>query len=485
MTSLEEPWDLLVVGGGTAGIVGAKTAARLGARVALVERERTGGDCLWTGCVPSKALLAAASRAAGARSASALGVHVEGVRVDLAEVLGHVNATISAIEPQDSPHALRAAGVVVLHGNAEFTGPTTVEVDGMRHAFRQALIATGGTPSMPEVPGLAESAPLTSDTVWDLAALPARLVVMGGGSIGCELSQAFARLGSSVTLIEAAPRLLTHEDPDAAALVHAALERDGVTVMTGHTAALVKGGNGEAGIVVVDGPHGAADVPYDSLLVAVGRSPRSHDLGLDRAGVGIDPRGFVAVDRRLRTSNPRVWAAGDVTTMPQFTHLAGVHSALAAANAVLGLRRSLDLSAVPRVTFTDPEVASVGVATWSDGRRAPAVETVYHANLDRALADGRPDGFTRLALGKRGRIMGGTIVGPRAGEALAEVTVAVKHRLTATDLATVTHPYPTYADGVWNAAIAVAEARLATPSARRATRALVVLRRSLRGRVAR
>lgn len=252
----EGPWDLLVIGGGTAGIVGAKAAAKLGARVALVERARTGGDCLWTGCVPSKALLASAARAADSRSASALGIHLTGVRIDLTEVFAHVRATIAAIELQDAPAALRGARVPVLHGEARFTEPTTVEVDGQRHSFRQALLATGASPAIPSVPGLAESGPLTSDTVWELTALPERLTVMGGGSIGCELAQAFARLGSKVTLTEAAPRLLPHEDPDASALVQASLESDGVRVLTGHLATVVHGSPGRPGVLGARRPVG-------------------------------------------------------------------------------------------------------------------------------------------------------------------------------------------------------------------------------------
>ncbi len=482
MSASNPPWDLLVIGGGTAGIVGAKTAARLGARVALVERDRTGGDCLWTGCVPSKALLAAAGRAAEARNAGALGVHVTGVRVDLAEVLGHVRATIAAIEPQDSEDALRAAGVYVLHGNAVFTGPATVEVDGHPHHFHHALLATGGTPSVPPVEGLAESVPLTSDTVWELTSLPTRLIVMGGGSIGCELGQAFARLGSQVTLVEAAPRLMPREDPDAAALVHAALERDGVQVLTNHRAMAVRGAADGAGVLAVANSGGPHDIAYDALLVAVGRRPRSRDLGLDRAGIALDDRGFVTVDDRLRTSNPRVWAAGDVTPLPQFTHLAGAHGSLAASNAVLGLRRATHISTVPRVTFTDPEVAAVGAATWSDTGAQPTTVTRHHADVDRALAEARTDGFARLTLGRRGKILGATIVGPRAGETLAEVTLAVRHGLTATDIAAATHPYPTYGDGVWNAAVSVVQGRLDGPTVRRATGALVALRRALAGR---
>lgn len=480
MTAPSQPWDLVVIGGGTAGIVGAKTAARLGARVALVERGRTGGDCLWTGCVPSKALLAAAGRAADARHAASLGVHVSGVRVDLAEVLRHVRATIAAIEPQDTPAALAAAGVHVISGTAVFTSRSTIDVDGERVDFHHALVATGASPAVPPVPGLVDAAPLTSDSVWDLRVLPDRLVVMGGGSIGCELGQAFARLGAQVTIVEAAPRLMPREDPDAAALVHATLERDGVEVLAGHRAVAVHGEPGAPGGLVVDDGTGERTVGYDALLVAVGRRPTSGGLGLKTAGVEVDERGFVRVDARLRTSNPRVWAAGDVTPHPQFTHLAGVHGSLAASNAVLGVRRRVDLSAVPRVTFTDPEVAAVGAASWAEeGAEEPRTVTREHVDVDRAQAEGRTDGFTRLVLGRGGRLLGATIVGPRAGESLAEATLAVQRGLTATDLAGVTHPYPTYGDGTWNAAIAVVQGRLAAPRTHRLLAALVAVRRAL------
>ncbi|GAA4697524.1 Pyruvate/2-oxoglutarate dehydrogenase complex, dihydrolipoamide dehydrogenase (E3) component [Promicromonospora umidemergens] len=479
MTAPHQPWDLLVVGGGTAGIVAAKTAARLGARVALVERDRIGGDCLWTGCVPSKALLAAAGRAAEARRAATLGVHVSGVESDFAEVMRHVRSAIAAIEPQDTPEALTAAGVHVIQGDAVFTGPTSVDVDGHRTSFHQALIATGGQPAIPPVRGLAEAEPLTSDSVWDLDTLPRRLAVMGGGSIGCELGQAFARLGSHVTLVEMAPRLLPREDPDAAALVHAALVHDGVDVLVGHQAVTAHGQPGSAGTLVVDDGAGERKVSYDALLVAVGRRPGSGGLGLDAAGVDVDPKGYVTVDAQLRTSSARIWAAGDVTPHPQFTHVAGVHGSLAASNAVLGVRRRVDASAVPRVTFTDPEVAAVGTPTWAhDGGPDPRTLTREHVDVDRAQAEGRTDGFSRLALGARGRILGGTVVGPRAGESLAEVTLAVRKRLTATDLAGTTHPYPTYGDGVWNAAISAVQDRLAAPTTRWLLTGLVALRRA-------
>lgn len=481
MTASNQPWDLLVVGGGTAGIVAAMTAARLGARVALVERDRIGGDCLWTGCVPSKALLAAAGRAAGTRHAAGLGVHLSGVRVEFTEVMRHVRAAIAAIEPQDTPEALTAAGVHVIHGDAVFTGPTSVAVGGDVVDFHHAIVATGGQPFVPPVPGLAEAGPLTSDSVWNLESLPRRLVVMGAGSIGCELGQAFARLGSQVTLVEAMPRILPREDPDAAAVVQDALVRDGVEVLAGHRAVAVRGRPGGPGELDVEDGSNERELAFDALLVAVGRRPRSDKLGLGVAGVDTDSQGFVTVDARLRTTTPRIWAAGDVTPHPQFTHVAGVHGSLAATNAVLGLRRRADLSAIPRVTFTDPEVAAVGAPTWTDdGGAPPRTVTRDHADVDRAQAEGRIDGFSRLALGARGRVTGGTVVGPRAGESLAEITLAVRKGMTAADLAGTIHPYPTYGDGVWNAAIAVVQDRLAAPATRRLLTGLVALRRAWR-----
>ncbi|MGV8979109.1 MAG: dihydrolipoyl dehydrogenase family protein [Cellulomonas sp.] len=478
MTDVQQTWDLIVIGGGTAGIVGATTAAQLGARVALIERDRTGGDCLWTGCVPSKALLAAAGHAAAARHGASLGVSVSSVVVDFSAVLRHVRSTIAAIEPVDSPVALEAAGVSVLHGQARFAGPGTVEVDGRPVAFTRALIATGGEPAIPPVPGLVAARPLTSDSLWELEELPDRLVVLGGGSIGCELGQAFARLGSRVTLVEALPRLMPREDPEAVALVHAALERDGVEVLVGHRAVAVHCEPGRPGQIVLDVGGEQRTIDYDALLVAVGRRPRSAGLGLENVGVEVDQRGFVIVDDRLRTSNPRIWAAGDITPHPQFTHLAGVHASLAASNAVLGLRRAVNLSAVPRVTFTDPEVAAVGEASWSSGdERAPLTVTRHHRHVDRAVAEGRTDGFTRLVLGSRGRIVGATVVGPRAGESLAELTLAVRKGLTSTDLAGTIHPYPTYGDGPWGAAVSVFQERLAAPRVQRLTAAVIRLRR--------
>ncbi len=464
----DEPWDLLVVGGGTAGIVGAKTAARLGARVLLVERDRTGGDCLWTGCVPSKALLAAAGVAAAARNGHRFGIDVAEVSVDFARVMGHVRATIQHIAPIDSIEALEKASVTVSTATARFTGPDSAEVDGTPVRFRQALVATGASPAVPPIPGLSDVEFLTSDTVWGLTELPADLVVLGGGSIGCELGQAFARLGSRVSVVEGAPRILPREDPLAAAELARVLVDDGVDLLTGSGVASVEPTGPGSGVLHLESGR---QVPFSCLLVAVGRAPRTRGFGLDAAGVDVDDRGFVVVDDLLRTTNPRIWAAGDLTGHPQFTHTAGVHASLASSNAVLGVRRKVDLTAVPRVTFTDPEVAAVGIET---DRPPSGLRTIdwAHAHVDRAVAEGASGGFARLVIDKKGRVLGATVVGPRAGETLGELTLAITRGLTTRDLAGVTHAYPTYNDGPWNAAIADVQDQLERPATRRALGAL-------------
>ncbi|MPQ97980.1 NAD(P)-binding protein [Modestobacter sp. I12A-02628] len=460
--------DLLVIGAGTAGLVAARTAAALGARVLLVERDRFGGDCLWTGCVPSKALLAAAEAAAAVRGAARFGLHAEVTGIDTAQVMASVRRAITAIEPDDAPQTQHAKGVRTATGDVAFTGPDTVTVDGEPLRFRRAVVATGSHPVLPDVPGLADADPLTSDSLWDLTGLPGRVAVLGGGAIGCELGQAMARLGVQVTLVEPGPRLLAGEDPAAAALVQAALVRDGVDVRTGRHATGV-----EAHRLHLDD---GATVTFDRLLVAAGRAPRTDGLGLAAAGIQRDERGNVRVDAQLATTNPRVWAAGDVTGHPRFTHLAGVHGSLAAGNAVLGLRRSVRLDAVPRVTYTSPELAAVGAPTAEDAER-PAGHRVLsqsHEHSDRAVTDQRTDGVTRLVVDGRRRVVGATVVGARAGESLAELTLAVTQGLTTTDLAGTVHPYPAYTDPTWDAAVADATGRLQAGPARLA---VTVLRR--------
>ena len=453
-----EPWDLLVLGGGTAGIVAAKTAASLGADVVLVERHRTGGDCLWTGCVPSKSLLHQAHRP-------------DATSLDFGTAMARVRSAIATIEPIDSPADLRRNGVTVIHGEGRFAGPNQLTVDGAEVRFRHAVLATGSAPIVPPIPGIDGVEALTSDSVWSMTEKPDTFLVVGGGSIGCELGQAFARFGTKVTLVEGSARILPREDADAAAVLHATLVADGVDVRTGVSVSSFD----DTTAVLDDGSRISAPV----VLVSVGRRPTTADLNLDAAGIGTGERGHVVVDKRLRTSNHRVWAAGDVTPHPAFTHVAGSHGSQAATNAFLGLRRAVDLATVPRVTYTQPEVAAFGVSDEQAGASGLTVRTVRHDDVDRAVVDDLTEGFSRLVLDKKGRIVGATVVGPRAGESLAEVVLAAKHGLRARDLASIMHAYPTYADGVAKAALAQLQDDLTSPWVQRVIRLLGALRRRL------
>ncbi|MGK5448615.1 dihydrolipoyl dehydrogenase family protein [Streptomyces radiopugnans] len=465
-------YDLVVTGGGSAGLTAARTAGRFGARTLLVERGRLGGDCLWTGCVPSKALLHAAAEVRAARAAGRYGLDASTGPADLAAVMRSVREAMAAIEPHDSAEALRPLGVEVAYGGASFTGPRSLSVGEREVPFRYAVIATGSSPSLAPVPGLAEADPLTSDTVWDLAGLPGRLAVLGGGPIGCELGQAFARLGSQVTIAEAADRLVPREEPRASQVLRERLEAEGVTVLTGYRVERVGGG-------ALHGPGGP--LPYDALLAVTGRRARTAGLGPEAAGVEPTGRGHVRVDDRLRTANPRVYAAGDVTGRSALTHLGGVQGAAAATDALLGVRRRIDYGAVPQVTYTDPEVARVGLTADEARERfgdAVRVRSLDHDRVDRAVADGRTEGFTTLVLGPRGRVVGATVVAPRAGETVAHLASAVRLGWTASEYARTVHPYPTYADGPWHTALTDVYARLARGS--RATGALLALRRKVR-----
>ncbi|WP_027943936.1 dihydrolipoyl dehydrogenase family protein [Amycolatopsis taiwanensis] len=474
-------YDLAVVGGGTAGIIAAKTAGGLGARVVLVERRRTGGDCLWTGCVPSKSLIAAAHAAQNMRTAGRFGIAPVEPQVDFTAVMSNVRRAIERIEPVDSPAALAEAGAEVIAGAAVFIGSDQLRVEGrMSLRFRHALIATGSTPALPPVPGLAEVEPLTSDSVWNLAELPARLAVLGGGPIGCELGQAFARLGAQVTLIEGSDRLVPREEPQASIALSAALSAEGIRVLTSTT---VTRAAQQADGVRLDllGRDGNVMLDVDRVLVATGRSPRTTGLGLDAARVRLDAHGYVAVDAKLRTSNRRIYAAGDVTGAPAFAHVAGMHGNIAATNALLAPVRRIDHERIPWVTFTDPEIAHVGLTEGQARHRhgdAVRVRLLRHEHVDRAIVEDDTDGFTHVVLDAKGRMLGATIVAPRAGEMIAELTGLLARGGRLRDLASVVHPYPAWSDGVWNAAVAESSAALQAPVTRRLTGALLRLRRA-------
>jgi len=483
--------DLLVIGAGSAGLVAAKTAARLGASVVVVEKARPGGDCLWTGCVPSKALLAAAHRAHAMRDAARFGLQPVHPQVDFAAVMAHVHAASAALEPPDSPQALRAAGITVVEGSARFCGPDTVMVAGRAVRFRWAVIATGATAALPPVDGLAELAAdaagvMTSETVWGLEELPGSLLVLGAGPIGCELGQAFARLGTRVTLIEAASRVLPGEEPAASAALHDALTRDGVQVRTDAPARELRRGHG--GLVVdLESPSGAASetVQAERVLVAAGRRPDLDGLDPAAAGVRVGSGGQVAVDRRLRTSNSRIYAAGDVTGGLAFTHVAGTQGSIAATNALLAPLRRLDPDRVPWVTFTDPEVAHVGPTEQAARRRyGPGVHTrrLDHDRVDRAVTDADTRGFTHVVLDRWGRVLAATVVAARAGEMLSELTALVARRGRLRELAGIVHPYPSWADGPWNTALGELAEAMTRPLPARLARVALAARRSVPSR---
>jgi pyruvate/2-oxoglutarate dehydrogenase complex dihydrolipoamide dehydrogenase (E3) component len=471
-------YDLVVIGGGTAGMTAAMGAAGLGARVLLAEEARTGGDCLWTGCVPSKALIASARRAHDMRTADRVGLAPVEPEVDLGRVMARVHDVIATIEPHDSPQRLRAHGIDVVASRARFVRPGALEVGGARVGYRSALIATGSTPALPPVEGLEAAAPLTSDSLWEVRELPRRLVVLGGGPIGCELGQAFARLGSQVTIVELEDRLLPPAEPDAGELVAAVLRREGVDVRTS-TRALRVGPD----TLVLEGPDGAeATLGFDRLLVATGRAPRTGGLGLDRVGVDTDERGYVRVDDTMRTTGHNIFAAGDVTGRMPFTHVAGAHGSLVVTNALFRLRRTAGEHRIPWTIFTDPEVAHVGL-TESDARerwgRDAIVARHDHADVDRAITQAQTTGFATLVADPKGRLVGATVVGEAAGESIAELAAWLNSDATLRQVGTTIHAYPTLTEGPWRAALDHLRDRYLSPRVRRWTRPLLWLLRHL------
>ena len=461
-------YDLIVVGGGTGGLVSALVAAGIGARVALIERDRLGGDCLWTGCVPSKSLLAAADLAHRIRHADRVGLSPAEPVVDFQRVMDHVARAQRTIAPQDSRARLERDGVTVVSGSARFAAPGSVDVEGRTLRFRKAIVATGSRPEIPAaVPGLREVDPLTSDSVWELTDQPRRLTIIGGGAVGCELAQAFGRLGSRVTLLEAGDRLLAGEEPSASRLVASRLAAEGVAVRcAAHVASVT--GDRSAGALSL-GAGAPASLAFDRLLVATGRVPAGDGLGLERIGVAINDRGAIEVDGRLRSTAPHVYAVGDVTGAMAFTHVAAYHARVATINALFGSRRQVDYAAMPRVTFTDPEIAAVGLteaqarARW----RRPQIASFEDRELDRAITDGRPYGFATLVGDPRGRLVGATIAAPGGGESIAELAAWITSGATLDRVSQTAHAYPTLSEGPARAADDHLRARYARPPARR------------------
>ena len=434
--------DLCIIGAGSGGLSLASGAAQMGARVVLIEGGEMGGDCLNTGCVPSKALLAAAKAANNARSAGQFGIRTGEVNVDFAGVRDHVRATIARIEPHDSQERFEGLGVTVIRAYARFINPHEVEAANTRVRARRFVIATGSVASVPNIPGLETIPYLTNETIFDLQVAPNHLIILGGGPIGLEMALAHRRLGCAVTVIEAF-KALSRDDPEASAVVTGALQREGVTILEG--APLVRLTKTDADIEAI---LGDGDIVRGShLLIAAGRSPALDKLDLNRAGVAFDPKG-VKVGPNLRSiTNRRVYAIGDVAGGAQFTHAAGAHAGVVIRQALFGLP-SKAATVVPWVTYTEPELAQAGLteaqARQTYGARAVVLRSDFDEN-DRALAERKDKGFVKV-IAVSGRPVGATIVGPQAGELIAFWALAIAQRTKLSAIAGVILPYPTLSE---------------------------------------
>ena len=457
-------YNLVVLGGGTAGLITAAGAAGLGAKVALVEREHLGGDCLNVGCVPSKALLRAARAVADVRDADQYGVEVPpGTRVNFPAVMERMRRLRSEISPHDSAQRYRdELGVDVFLGEGRFVESDSVEVDGRRLRFRRAVIATGARAMPLPIPGLAEAGYLTNETVFSLTELPRRLAIIGAGPIGCEMAQAFSRFGSQVTLLEVMPQILIREDKDAAALIQAALIRDGVSLVLGCQITGVER-DGQDKVLRVEKDGQQEEVRVDAVLLGVGRAPNVEGLNLEAVDVEFDTKQGVKVDDRLQTTNPRIYAAGDICSPYKFTHMADALARVVIQNTLFVGRAKASALTVPWCTYTDPEIAHVGLYAHEAEKQGIAIQTFHQemGQVDRAVLEGDTDGFVKVHT-KAGKdtILGATIVTRHAGEMISELTLAMVGGLGLGTLARTIHTYPTQAEAIKRAADAYNRTRL-------------------------
>lgn len=456
-------YHLLVIGAGPAGLVAARAATALGARVALIERHRLGGDCLNHGCVPSKTMLRSARLYAEMRSAAYFGVAPPAeIRVDFGAVMNRVRRIRERIGRVDSAARLIAEGIDLYFGTARFTGHDGIDVDGVRLRFRKALIATGSRSMLPQIPGLAEAGFLTNETVFELTALPPSLLVIGGGPLGCELAQAFCRFGSRTSIAHSEPLFLPKEERDAAQMVSEALARDGVAIHLNSKAVNVRMDGGLKLIELVNDGN-VSTVAVDQILTGIGRVPSVQDLELEAAGVSYDDDAGIRVDDFLRTTNPRIYAAGDVCLEHKFTDTADASARIVVQNALFLGRKRMSALTIPWCTYTDPEVAHVGLYVKQARERNIPVKTftVPMHDVDRAIADGEEDGFVKIHV-RQGTdtILGATIVARHAGEMINGISLAMVAGIGLRTLANVIHAYPTQAEAIKMAADAYTRTRL-------------------------
>jgi pyruvate/2-oxoglutarate dehydrogenase complex dihydrolipoamide dehydrogenase (E3) component len=460
-------YDLVVLGAGTGGLISALGASILGARTALVERHLMGGDCLNVGCVPSKAVIRAAEVAHEARSASALGLELSDAAPDFAAAMERMRSIRARIAKEDSAERYtKEFGIDVYLGNASFTSERTVDVDGVALEFRRAVIATGARASAPPIPGLAEAGYLDNESVFNLTERPKRLAVLGAGPIGCELAQAFRRLGSEVVVLERMEQVLPREDPDAARIVQTALEREGVELVFGCELKSVERRGSERRLHIVDPRRGDRQVVADAILVSVGRAPNVEGLGLERAGVAHDRNG-VRVDDFLRTSQPRIYAVGDVCMAWKFTHAADAAAKIAVQNALFALgpfgRRRVSQLVMPWCTYTDPEVAHVGLYESEARQKGIEVDTyqVPIERANRAVTDGQEEGLVKVHVRRDSdTIVGATVVARHAGELITQLTLAITKGIGLSAFSGVIYPYPTQGEAIKATAGLLARKRL-------------------------
>ena len=443
-------YNIIVIGAGSGGLVASYIAAAIKAKVALIEKHKMGGDCLNTGCVPSKALLRSAKMLSYAKRAREFGFRSANVEFDFAEVMERVQSVIKQIEPHDSVERYSKLGVECITGEAKIIDPHRVEVDGKILTTRNIIVATGAGPLVPPIAGIDDVEYLTSDTVWNLRELPKKLVVLGGGPIGSEMAQAFARLGSEVTLVEMAPQILIREDEEVIRLVTDKFQQEGIRVLTNHKAKAFTREHGWQ-VLVCEADGKEVRIPFDQVIVALGRKANVTGFGLEELGVTLNKNGTVAADPFLRTNFPNIYVCGDVTGPYQFTHTAAHQAWYASVNALFAPIKQFkaDYSVIPWATFTDPEVARVGLNEKdAKAQKIPYEVTTYGIDdLDRAIADSEAHGFVKvLTVPQKDKILGVTIVGTHAGDLIAEYVLAIKHELGLNKILSTIHIYPTLAE---------------------------------------
>lgn len=435
-------YDLVIIGGGSGGLVVASAAAQLKAKVALVERDRLGGDCLWFGCVPSKSLIHASRVAYEVKNAARFGVHTEHPKIDFSKAADHVQTVIKTIEPHDSPERFRGLGVDVIFGEGKFSDRQTFEVNGRQLKARAFVISTGSRPAIPAIPGLTEAGFLTNEKVFSLQERPDNFAIIGGGPIGCELGQAFSRLGSNVTIIESGDHLLQKEDPEAAQVVQDQLISEGIEILTQTRVEQVELKAGKKHIKA-----GKNTIIADEILLAAGRVPNVESLNLEAAGVAVGKQG-IQVNSKLQTTNPRIYACGDVIGGYQFTHVAGYEAVVVLTNALFFPVSKANYRVIPWATFTDPELARVGLtekqAIERYGKDIYVLKQPF-SGVDRAQAEGKTSGFAKIITRVNGEILGAHLVGPSAGELIHEVVLAMANNLKVSALTGI-HIYPTLSE---------------------------------------